>query len=1015
MRRKRARWLATAAVTAWLTACGAGRSGFSGEVAGQGTKEPGGEVSVAAQGSVVTIENARVSVRCDLAKGTFLALDKADGSTALAGAFARVNDLSSAAEGLKHAWKTFAVNDRLGAGKTLEVTSARAGQPSIISQITLYEGKGFLSLAGGIDNVTGKPLRVKEISLSLGAAPFPDLNPKEKVMFLDGPGGAGAPHVRRGWIDAAAINNLLLTFETPRGRRSLVCGGLTYRDFVKCVAVGRANESRREDPGRRQELEKRAPEGCRQVAYLDCGVETSDGEEGAATLHQVTGDPFRFSDIAGVPASLGTVAFDDRALVFKAAGLDPKKAYLLGFSWWDHDHKGRAASVSVATADGGKGQVLLGKQALPAYADKGMMPEERMLAIPASAYDSGSVRISFTNEAGPNVTLSEVWLWECQSQADLEKAIASVGAVRAVSARPVPAPVGERRGGADAWAVLRASDPVGRRVAAGSRYLPDDRFYVDFTTANPFEALEQYGLSLRAAQDAKPNAYDFPTVCAWYAFMNQNHTPRVVEEMDHVVKSGFLKYSRVAVRLVPDANEQGWWDDAHWQRAGHYRPPYETTKKFGEAVAARGGLAFTYFQVGQEPADYGKAYPQRMLFNDPAAKHDYTDPATIKHLQEVYAGLREGGIRGMMFDYPETGYQRNGGFEDKSATAGWAYRNIFALAKEGLGPDSWVHERILGQPLSDITLGAVDSQRTWGDTRSIDPAMVSNCGLRWYKNRVVVSYDMDSKDLLGGWRYSGMGGNTPEKLPPGFATSDRDGRRMLLTMAYVAAGRLLLATSFQKMTPEVVHDLSRTFPYHSEPKSARPADAFVREGWPQIYDFAVSPRWHQVTFYNTDLAREAALGVNLSGDTASGALGLDPAKEYYVYDFWNDRLAGKLKGDARLEQTLRPGEARMMSLHQAADRPQFIATNRHIMQGYVDLSDERWDPADRRLGGKSRVVAGETYKIVIATNGHRPAEAAAGTAKCGVEMLPGQGGLAVLSIDSPVNATVDWTVTFAGR
>jgi len=30
-------------------------------------------------------------------------------------------------------------------------------------------------------------------------------------------------------------------------------------------------------------------------------------------------------------------------------------------------------------------------------------------------------------------------------------------------------------------------------------------------------------------------------------------------------------------------------------------------------------------------------------------------------------------------------------------------------------------------------------------------------------------------------------------------------------------------------------------------------------------------------------------------------------------------------------------------------------------------------------------------------------------------MLPGQGGLAVLSIDSPVNATVDWTVTFAGR
>ena len=76
--------------------------------------------------------------------------------------------------------------------------------------------------------------------------------------------------------------------------------------------------------------------------------------------------------------------------------------------------------------------------------------------------------------------------------------------------------------------------------------------------------------------------------------------------------------------------------------------------------------------------------------------------------------------------------------------------------------------------------------------------------------------------------------------------------RMLLTMCYVTSGRLLLGTPFQHMTPEIVSALTRVFPFHSAPQSARPVDAFVHAGpFPQIYDFAVSPDWHQVTLLNT--------------------------------------------------------------------------------------------------------------------------------------------------------------------
>ena len=68
--------------------------------------------------------------------------------------------------------------------------------------------------------------------------------------------------------------------------------------------------------------------------------------------------------------------------------------------------------------------------------------------------------------------------------------------------------------------------------------------------------------------------------------------------------------------------------------------------------------------------------------------------------------------------------------------------------------------------------------------------MISRSGLRWYKNRVLFAYDMDSKSLLNAWK------ETTPNVP------DQDGRRMTLTMCYVTASRLLLANSFRDLPPE---------------------------------------------------------------------------------------------------------------------------------------------------------------------------------------------------------------------
>ena len=231
----------------------------------------------------------------------------------------------------------------------------------------------------------------------------------------------------------------------------------------------------------------------------------------------------------------------------------------------------------------------------------------------------------------------------------------------------------------------------------------------------------------------------------------------------------------------------------------------------------------------------------------------------------------------------------------------------------------------------------------------------------------------------------------------------------MLTMVYLTSGRLDLATSFTLFTPEIVHDLSRLYPAYREPFTARPLDAFTGVGDPQVYDLELTPDWHQVALFNTG-GSNATVAVALSGDRTTGAIGLDPAASYYVYDFWSDQLVGKLPGTAKIERPLAPLNCAMLSVRKAQPNPQVLSTNRHLLQGWVELSDVHWDAAGRRLTGKANVIGGEPLKIVLANNGLKPATATGDGAK--LESHPAGSDLAVLVIDCPENGQVSWGVEY---
>lgn len=590
---------------------------------------------------------------------------------------------------------------------------------------------------------------------------------------------------------------------------------------------------------------------------------------------------------------------------------------------------------------------------------------------------------------------------------------------------------------------LRGEDPVGRRVDAGDIYMASDRYYLDGSQSDPFETLETYGRAVSTANDVQVKAYTFPTVCAWYAFgyfhgkggtfyaQNPdagNNTPTCVKEIDIAKQAGFLNYAPVAIRLVPDKylgdTEQGWWDDEHWHKFGHYKEPYETSKKYCQAVLERGGLPFTYFQTGLPSDDYSKAFPGHMMRNDiseldkkhmhhvPYVTFDYTDKGFRKHLAKVWGNLRDAGLKGLMFDYPETAWRKEGGFEDETITCAAAYRKVFEIAREGLGSDAFLQERNLGWPnrsnsdgtkfgtangdgvpipVLDNCVGLVNSQRVMGDTVDFKPEQATRCGLRWYKCRTFYAYDMDAKAI----------------------STDTEQRRAMLTMAYVVSGRLLLGTGFANMNPAMVHDLSRTFPYHTERKSARPIDLLLRDV-PMVYDFDVTPDWHQICLYNGQSTNElVVVKVPLSGERAEGALGLDADADYYLYDFWNDIFPGKLKGTDTLQQKLRGGEVRMLSVHKVQDFPQFISTSRHVMQGYLDLVKKpEWNESFRTLEGASAVVANDPYELVFACNGRTPVSVNASAGNAVLGWKDKANGIAVLTLKTDENADVQWSVKY---
>ena len=129
--------------------------------------------------------------------------------------------------------------------------------------------------------------------------------------------------------------------------------------------------------------------------------------------------------------------------------------------------------------------------------------------------------------------------------------------------------------------------------------------------------------------------------------------------------------------------------------------------------------------------------------------------------------------------------------------------------------------------------------------------------------------------------------------------------------------------------------------------------------------------------------------------------------------FWNDRYIGKFDGKSSVKQTLSAGEARMISVHAVQNYPQWISTDRHIMQGYVDLVKKpEWSSSTKTLSGISSLIGGEPYRITFALNSYSPLKVKTKGAKAEITVRKDNSNLADLVLIVNENQDVSWEVIF---
>lgn len=380
---------------------------------------------------------------------------------------------------------------------------------------------------------------------------------------------------------------------------------------------------------------------------------------------------------------------------------------------------------------------------------------------------------------------------------------------------------------------------------------------------------------------------------------------------------------------------------------------------------------------------------------------DMTNPAVQEYVSSIVHRIsHDWGYRLFKMDGYWTGsatkqvYVNNGYVEDGIGDATFhnpdktnieALRDGTKLVRKSAGPDVFLLGCCVSQNMRSFggTFGLLDAMRVGPDTGG---DIGSPHGSRlWFLNGRV-------------WW------NDPDCV---FVRKSLHIDRARLNAAWTAiSGQLFYTSDWMPETPaERLDIVKRCIPAHGLP--ARPVDVFespTAKIW-LLTDTRQAARRDVVALYNWGDKDDA---ISITTDR----IGLPMADQYVAFDFWANKFIAPFSG--KITATLPGNSCRILAVRPVSDTPQLLSTSRHVTQGIVDVTGEKWDAAKAILSATSKVVENDPYELrIILPVGEKSWRATDVNVPAGVKAsFKQEGPMLRVTLNSPASREVNWSIRF---
>ena len=497
--------------------------------------------------------------------------------------------------------------------------------------------------------------------------------------------------------------------------------------------------------------------------------------------------------------------------------------------------------------------------------------------------------------------------------------------------------------------------------------------YLDFFSASPFDALENYADAVAKWNNIQ--LWPGPTPTGWNSWGGYIHA------IDEQTVLQNLKFA--SERFKPFGMNYFQIDDGYQPHWGDWEADPQKfphgMKWLADQIRGEGmipGIWIAPFEADIHSEIY-KRHPEWFLplkglvasfiINKDLRVLDLSKPEAREFLRStVRKYVKDWGYKWIKvdFEYYVLAYSHAG---DDSRTVFDLYREGMKIIKEEAGPDVFV----VGIGIVPVNYGIVDGMRlgldnmpVWNNHRSdfdlkkftfaqgLAPSARVVARRYWMNYRIWINHP----DLI----FFNNDRIKEIKAPP--LTMDES--LCFANVVGLSGGIVKIGDKMAEMKDAEVAVVQKLLPAY--PHSGRPIDLFEK-ATPEIWHLPVKTNfdsWDVVGLFNWGKNWEGRKAIPEKTRAISikiSALGLDPSKKFLAFDFWNENFLGVIQKE--LSVSLKPRSSAMVALRELQDHPQFLSYNRHITQGAIDMKNIVWDPASKTLAGVQDAVPGFEYHL----------------------------------------------------